>query len=505
MTYHTNNNAVIYKNEKMKRRCRSCCNVCLLLVGLALICLGISIFVYFEALYDYLITTSMSFTPKTEPYRVWRINDPPLDLDIYLFNWTNPHELFTEGVKPKFEEIGPYKFKEVKEKVNITWHDHNHTISYRHRKAYYFDGERSARNLTDVITTINIVPLTIAYKARHFGYFSKRTISYSLSTLSSLYVTKTAGEILFDGYEESILSILSSVPLTGITDKFGLFYGKNGTIGGDGIFSMWTQVDEKFGKIITWNHRNESDYYEGECNAVKGSAGEFYPINQKPDYIEFFSSELCKFAKLEYEKDVVVKGVKGYKYTGKNIFDNGTLRPDNKCFCVGECQPSGIFNVSSCRQDSPTFLSMPHFYNADPYYINAIEGLKPEDKHEFYITLEPKSGIVIDIGAKMQVNVLLQPIPYITMYEKVPKLVFPVFYFDQNLPATDDLASILIQIQSLPDVSNIAVLILLTLGLASIVWILINMYCWSKKKKEIQTQCKIPQNTVTVEEIPLHR
>jgi hypothetical protein len=38
-------------------------------------------------------------------------------------------------------------------------------------------------------------------------------------------VTKTAGQILFDGYEESILSILSSVPLTGVTDKFGLFYG----------------------------------------------------------------------------------------------------------------------------------------------------------------------------------------------------------------------------------------------------------------------------------------
>ena len=159
----------------MKRRCRSCCNVCLLLVGLALICLGISIFVYFEALYDYLITTSMSFTPKTEPYRVWRINDPPLDLDIYLFNWTNPQDLFTEGVKPKFEEIGPYKFKEVKEKVNITWHDHNHTISYRHRKAYYFDGERSARNLTDVITTINIVPLVSFFFLYYTGFLKNFT------------------------------------------------------------------------------------------------------------------------------------------------------------------------------------------------------------------------------------------------------------------------------------------------------------------------------------------
>ncbi|XP_068897610.1 protein peste-like isoform X1 [Tenebrio molitor] len=498
----TDNNAVIHKNEKMKRRCRSCCNVCLLLLGIALISLGLTIFVYFEALYDYVISSAMTFTPKTEPFRVWRVNDPPLVMDIYLFNWTNPQDLLVKGVKPRFEEIGPYKFKEVKEKVNITWHDNNHTISYRHKKSYYFDAENSVRNLSDVITTINVVPLTIAYKARHFGYISKRTISYSLSTLSSLYVTKTAGQILFDGYEESILSILSSVPLTGVTDKFGLFYGKNGSVGTDGTFSMWTLVDDKFGKIITWNYKNESSYYEGECNAVRGSAGEFYPINRKRDHIEFFSSELCKFAKLEYEKDVEIKGVLGYKYTGKNIFDNGTLRPENKCYCVGECHPSGVFNVSSCRLDSPTFLSMPHFYNADPYYIDAIEGVSPQDKHEFYITLEPKSGIVIDIGAKMQVNVLLQPIEYITMYEDVPKIFFPLFYFDQNLPATDELASLLVRIQSLPEVSNIAVLILVTLGLASFVWIFVNMYCWSRRG--IQTECKIPQNSNIVEEIPLH-
>lgn len=94
-------------------------------------------------------------------------------------------------------------------------------------------------------------------------------------------------------------------------------------MGTDGIFSMWTKVDENFGKIVTWNYKNESDFYEGECNAVKGSAGEFYPINQKRNYIEFFSSELCKFAKLEYEKNVTIKGVLGYKYTAKNIFDNG--------------------------------------------------------------------------------------------------------------------------------------------------------------------------------------
>lgn len=51
---------------------------------------------------------------------------------------------------------------------------------------------------------------------------------------------------------------------------------------------------------------------------------------------------------------------------------------------------TGVLNVSSCRLGSPTFMSLPHFYNADPYYTNAVEGLKPEkDKHDFYFTLEP--------------------------------------------------------------------------------------------------------------------
>lgn len=68
----------------------------------------------------------------------------------------------------------------------------------------------------------------------------------------------------------------------------------------------------------------------------------------------------------------------------------GTANPENSCFCNGECIPTGVLNVSSCTMDSPTFLSLPHFYNADPYYVNAVEGLQPdEEKHEFFFTLEP--------------------------------------------------------------------------------------------------------------------
>lgn len=71
----------------------------------------------------------------------------------------------------------------------------------------------------------------------------------------------------------------------------------------------------------------------------------------------------------------------------------GAKRSENACFCSGECIPSGVFNVSSCRDNSPSFLSLPHFYGANPYYADAIEGIRPnETRHEFFIVIEPVSN-----------------------------------------------------------------------------------------------------------------
>lgn len=52
--------------------------------------------------------------------------------------------------------------------------------------------------------------------------------------------------------------------------------------------------------------------------------------------------------------------------------------------------PSGLFNVSSCRFGAPVFMSFPHFYNADPFYSQQVDGMKPDkNKHEFFVALEP--------------------------------------------------------------------------------------------------------------------
>lgn len=81
-----------------------------------------------------------------------------------------------------------------------------------------------------------------------------------------------------------------------------------------------------------------------------------------------------------------------YRYVGtKKVFSNKTEDPDNWCFCSGGmCNPSGIGNSSTCRFGTPVFVSFPHFYLADPYYLEHVEGLNPQkDLHEFFIDLEP--------------------------------------------------------------------------------------------------------------------
>ena len=63
---------------------------------------------------------------------------------------------------------------------------------------------------------------------RNAGFFMKAGFNTFIGTLGSkLYVTKTAGEFLFDGYDDPLLHI-KPPPSLGIDvppyDKFGWFY-----------------------------------------------------------------------------------------------------------------------------------------------------------------------------------------------------------------------------------------------------------------------------------------
>lgn len=179
----------------------------------------------------------------------------------------------------------------------------------------------------------------------------------------------------------------------------------------------------KLGMLNEWNYEPETPFYSGGCAHINGTSGEIWPpkLNTDGD-LTLFISDICRSVSLKpAEEEVERHGVVGAKWIGDyRVFDNGNQYAPNACFCTGkeeECPDllTGVYNVSECRFGAPVFVSYPHFYLADPSYVQAFDGLSPsKEKHEFSMVLEPNTGIPVEVNARMQINILLQPISGLT-------------------------------------------------------------------------------------------
>ena len=101
----------------------------------------------------------MKLVPFSKTFDLWKTPPLPMSLDIYFFNWTNPEEFTNFSTKPILEQIGPYRFTEKADKVNIKWNWQNETVSFRKKSTFFFDAEGSNGSLSDIITTVNVVAL----------------------------------------------------------------------------------------------------------------------------------------------------------------------------------------------------------------------------------------------------------------------------------------------------------------------------------------------------------
>ena len=77
---------------------------------------------------------------------------------------------------------------------------------------------------------------------------------------------------------------------------------------------------------------------------------------------------------------------------------------------------NGLLNVSACKFEAPAFVSYPHFYLADEMLLDQLEegSLNPSpEKHESYLSLDPNSGIPLEVAVRMQINALARPLVYV--------------------------------------------------------------------------------------------
>lgn len=123
-------------------------------------------------------------------------------------------------------------------------------------------------------------------------------------------------------------------------------------------------------------------------------------------------------------------------------------------------------NVSACRFGTPVFMSFPHFYKADPYYLNQVEGMHPvKEKHQFFMAFEPKTGIPLEVAARFQLNILVRPVSQISIYERIPETYMPILWFEQHVIMSKEVSGQIAEVLSYPVKGQLGGIVFVIIGL----------------------------------------
>lgn len=181
---------------------------------------------------------------------------------------------------------------------------------------------------------------------------------------------------------------------------------------------------------------------------------------------------MCRPLDLYFTDELDKNGLKVYKYSStEQTLDNGQKYAENKCYSLNDNILPGVMNISACRFGAPVFVSMPHFYAADPSYLN-FSGLNPSaDKHAFYIALDPNTGIPVEVAARLQINIFVEPFPNIGIYQEAPKMFFPAIWFEQKVQIPNAVIEDLRIAASVPTIGYICCVTLIIIGLCLLIFI----------------------------------
>ncbi|XP_037548221.1 scavenger receptor class B member 1 [Nematolebias whitei] len=374
-------------------------------------------------------------SPSNElSYSMWKDLPVPFFMSVYFFNVLNPQEVLN-GEKPMVEERGPYVYRKRFQKENITFHP-NGTVSYIEYRSYYFDRSMSVGNESDIVTIPNMLVLGAAVMLQDMPYALRLLVSATFKTFSEgPFLTKTVGELLW-GYDSKLVDFLNQylpgmLPTSG---RFGLFVEFNNS--NTGLFTVHTGKDDitKVHKVDSWNGLRELNYWRTpQCNMINGTAGQMWPpFMTKESTLPFYSPDVCRSMELVYKQSGNMKGIPSYRFVApKTLFANGTDYTPNEGFCP--CRQSGLLNVSTCRHNSPTFISHPHFFNGDPVLQDFVLGLHPnEEEHGLFIDIHPLTGIPLNVSVRLQLNLYMKKVSGITETGKISEVVMPMLWFEES-------------------------------------------------------------------------
>lgn len=97
----------------------------------------------------------------TETWTNWVEAPIPIYLTFHIHHITNPDEV-ENGLKPAYEEKGPYVYLQKKVKVDIHQDDGLNTVKYKMMVTYFFLPELSGNNTENDLVNIPNIPFLVS-------------------------------------------------------------------------------------------------------------------------------------------------------------------------------------------------------------------------------------------------------------------------------------------------------------------------------------------------------
>ncbi|XP_034026830.1 lysosome membrane protein 2a [Thalassophryne amazonica] len=454
----------------------------LLIVGIALV-----VSQAFQTMIHSRLKKEITLTENSRVFESWKNPPPPVYMEYYFFNVTNPKE-FLAGGKASVKQIGPYTYREYRPRENVTFLENGTKVYALNPKTFVFVPEKSAGvPEVDLITTVNIPFVAVMEKLNSYNFLLKTFVSMYINNMGvEVFITRTVHEVLW-GFKDPLLATIHSMQ-SEVDEHFGLMWKKNGSHEGEFVFHTGEENYLDYGKIDTWNGMRQMSWWSSDqSNMINGTDGAvFHPLLNRNELLYIFAADLCRSIHLGYVEDVEVKGIQAYRFAPPaDVLMSPETNPTNQGFCVpaGECLGTGVLKVSVCREGAPIVVSFPHFYQADPKYISAVDGLNPnKEEHETYLDLQPTTGVPIRACKRAQLNIILKRVQGFPKTRHINETIFPIMYVNETATIDDDSAAqmrTLLLIVTL--VSNFPLLIV-GLGIILLL-VLVVLFCRNRQKK----------------------
>nr|VZI48030.1 unnamed protein product [Spirometra erinaceieuropaei] len=104
------------------------------------------------------------------------------------------------------------------------------------------------------------------------------------------------------------------------------------------------------------------------------------------------------------------------------------------------CLKSGVLDMRTCRPNTPTVVSLPHFNQADQSYRDGVVGVAPTEDMTIKLHVEPQTGVVLQAQKMIQINAVIRRDKRFRWLAKVRDTILPVVYLNGTTTVSEEVS-----------------------------------------------------------------